>query len=68
MQVKRLISRRIRKAGQGIDLAADVHAVVSVNVQETRRPATSRTSTEPPAAAAKRDARLDNEDTGRETA
>jgi hypothetical protein len=35
VQVKRLISRRIRKAGSGIDLVADVRAAVSVNVNET---------------------------------
>jgi hypothetical protein len=34
VQVKRLISRRIRKAGSRIDLVADVNAVVSVNVNE----------------------------------
>ena len=52
MQVKRLIKRRIRKAGSGIDLAADVNAVVSVNVNETGATTfstTSRESTSPPA-------------------
>jgi hypothetical protein len=45
VQVKRLISRRIRRSGQGFDLAADVNAVVSANVQERGRATTSQTST-----------------------
>jgi hypothetical protein len=52
VQVKRLITRRIRKAGSGIDLVADVNAVVSVNVNERHRqdePSRTRTdSTAPP--------------------
>jgi hypothetical protein len=51
VQVKRLISRRIRKAGSGIDLVADVNAVVSVNVNEHRQ-ADSETSTTSPASKA----------------
>jgi hypothetical protein len=50
VQVKRLIRRRIRKAGSGIDLVADVNAVVALNVDDGRRPAgVSETSTGSPA-------------------
>jgi hypothetical protein len=48
VQVKRLIRKHIRKTGSGIDLAADLNAVVSVNVNEHGRAATSKTSTQPP--------------------
>jgi hypothetical protein len=51
VQVKRLIGKRIRKTGSGIDLVADVRAAVSMNVNETgsTTTATSRTtSTESP--------------------
>ena len=65
MQVKRLISRRIRKTGSGIDLVADVNAVISVNVNEGR-PATSETSTKSPPPPRKGDAGPN--DRGRETA
>ena len=68
MQVKRLISRRIRKAGQGFDLAADVNAVVSVNVQEGRRAATSRTGTESARPPDTHDAGPAETDRGRENA
>jgi hypothetical protein len=37
VQVKRVISKRIRRTGPGIDLVADVNADVSVNVAEGRR-------------------------------
>jgi hypothetical protein len=53
VQVKRLIGKRIRTAGSGIDLAADVSAAVSVNVNETGTTTTrtsQRTSTGSPAA------------------
>jgi hypothetical protein len=52
VQVKRLVSKRIRKAGSGIDLVADLGAAVSVNVNETGTTTTTtsrRTGTEPPA-------------------
>jgi hypothetical protein len=53
VQVKRLIRRRIRKSGSGIDLAADVNAVVSVNVNEHGTTTSSTTRTEPPASSRK---------------
>jgi hypothetical protein len=65
VQVKRLIRRHIRKSGSGIDLAADVNAVVSVNVNE-RGTTTSTTSTEPPTSSHKRDAGAN--DRGKENA
>jgi hypothetical protein len=42
VQVRRLISKRIRHVGNGIDLVADVNADVSVNVRSNgpARPAT----------------------------
>jgi hypothetical protein len=66
VQVKRLIRRRIRKSGSGIDLAADVNAVVSVNVNEHRPAGASETRTEPPAFSRKGDGGVD--DRGRENA
>jgi hypothetical protein len=48
VQVKRLISRRIRRAGSGIDLVADVNAVVSVNVNENRQERSETRTTSPP--------------------
>jgi hypothetical protein len=48
VQVKRLIRKRIRKAGSGIDLAADVDAVVSVNVNEHRQEPSETRTTSPP--------------------
>jgi hypothetical protein len=48
VQVKRLIRRHIRRAGSGIDLAADVNAVLSVNLNERRQATSSKTSTKPP--------------------
>jgi hypothetical protein len=60
VQVKRLIRKRIRKAGSGIDLAADVDAVVSVNVNEHRPAAPPRTRTDSPASSRIRDAGLDH--------
>lgn len=68
MQVKRLISRRIRKAGRGFDLAADVNAVVSVNAQEDRHAATSRTGTQSPRPFGTDDPGPDETDRGRENA
>jgi hypothetical protein len=48
VQVKRLIRKRIRTSGSGIDLAADVNAVVSVNVNERDATTSSTTRTESP--------------------
>jgi hypothetical protein len=47
VQVKRLIAKRIRRSLDGIDLAADVSAAVSVNVSDDRPGRTSKTRTEP---------------------
>jgi hypothetical protein len=55
VQVKRLIRRHIRKSGSGIDLAADVNAVVSVNVNEGRTTTSSTTRTESPTSSRTRD-------------
>jgi hypothetical protein len=48
VQVKRLIRKRIRTSGSGIDLAADVNAVVNVNVNERGTTTSSTTRTESP--------------------
>jgi hypothetical protein len=48
VQVKRLIRKRIRTSGSAIDLAADVNAVVSVNVNERDATTSSTTRTESP--------------------
>jgi hypothetical protein len=53
VQVKRLIRKHIRKTGSGIDLAADLNAVVSVNVNEHGQTTTSKTSTQPPPSSGK---------------
>jgi hypothetical protein len=37
VQVKRLVSKRIRRTAPGIDLVADVNADISVNVAEGRQ-------------------------------
>lgn len=37
MQVRRRISKRIRRTAEGINLAADINADVSVNTSETTR-------------------------------
>jgi hypothetical protein len=66
VQVKRLIRRRIRKSGSGIDLAADVNAVVSVNVNEHGTTTSSTTRTESPSSSRKRDAGAN--DRGKENA
>jgi hypothetical protein len=42
MNLRKIISRRIRKQGQNVDLAGDVNAVISANVGE--RGSTTRTS------------------------
>jgi hypothetical protein len=42
VQVKRLIQKRIRKTGPGINLVADVNADVSVNVNRSRSTRTDR--------------------------
>lgn len=34
MNIRKIISRRIRKQGQNVDLAGDVNAVISANVGE----------------------------------
>jgi hypothetical protein len=47
VQVKRLISKRIRRNAPGFDLAADVNAEISVNVSESRSTSTGR-PTPPP--------------------
>jgi hypothetical protein len=62
VQVKRLIRKRIRRAGSGIDLVADVNAVMSVNVNERHRQDTrsSETRTESPAPPRTDAAGLDN--------
>jgi hypothetical protein len=49
VQVKRLISERIRKNARGIDFAADVNAEISVNIAEGRETRGTRsTSTDRP--------------------
>jgi hypothetical protein len=48
VQVKRSISKRIRRVGNGIDLAADVNADIQVNVGSDRSDRTA--STPPPSA------------------
>jgi hypothetical protein len=35
VQVRRLISKRIRRVGNGVDLVADLNADVSVNVRSS---------------------------------
>jgi hypothetical protein len=65
VQVKRLIRKRIRKAGSGIDLVADVNASVSVNVNENRQ-TSPRTRATPPGSAREDAGGLD--DRGRENA
>jgi hypothetical protein len=57
--------KRIRKAGSGIDLVADVSASVSVNVNENRRTG-PKTGPTPPDSARKDAGGLDNR--GRENA
>ena len=44
MKIRRIVNRRIRRTGSGIDLAADVNAALSVNVEESgaRTEASSR--------------------------
>jgi hypothetical protein len=42
VQVKRLITKRIRRSAPGINLVADVNADVSVNVNESRSTRTTR--------------------------
>jgi hypothetical protein len=59
VQVKRLIRKRIRKAGSGIDLAADVNAVVSVNVNEPGSSVSSTTGTSSSSSSGKGDAAND---------
>jgi hypothetical protein len=66
VQVKRLIRRHIRKSGSGIDLAADVNAVVSVNVNERGATTSSTTRTESPSSSRKGGASVD--DRGKENA
>jgi hypothetical protein len=39
VQLRRRISKRVRRTAEGINLAADVNADVSVNVSETHRKA-----------------------------
>jgi hypothetical protein len=48
VQVKRLISKRIRQSARGFDLAADVNADVSVNVAERRPDRERPTGTDRP--------------------
>jgi hypothetical protein len=60
VQVKRLISKRIRRTAPGFNLAADVNAEISVNVAEGS--STRTASTTPPP---RTDARPD--DRGKET-
>ena len=43
MQVRKVIQRRIRRAGEGIDLVGDVNAAISANVGE--KSSTSHVST-----------------------
>jgi hypothetical protein len=43
VQVKRLISKRIRKNAPGINFAADVNADISVNIAEGRSSRSTRT-------------------------
>src|SRR3954452_8798998 len=50
VQVKRIIRKRIRRVGNGIDLAADVNADVQVNVGSRR--STSAPASRPPSAGA----------------
>jgi hypothetical protein len=52
VQLQRLIRRRIRKSEAGIDLAADVNGVVSVNVNErgTTTASTTRAASYSPSA------------------
>lgn len=38
MQVRRRISKRIRRTDEGVNLAADINADVSVNTTEAGRP------------------------------
>jgi hypothetical protein len=56
VQVKRLISKRIRRAAQGFNLAADVNAEISVNVAE-RRSTRTGPATSPPRHGARPDER-----------
>jgi len=44
VQVRRRISRRIRRSAEGINLAADINADVSMNVTESGRPRAQRPS------------------------
>jgi hypothetical protein len=56
VQVKRLISKRIRRTAPGLNLAADVNAEISVNVAEGRSTRTGP-STPPPRPGARPDER-----------
>ena len=46
MQFKRRISKRIRRTAEGINLASDINADVSVNVSESKRTARRPPSSE----------------------
>jgi hypothetical protein len=66
VQVKRLISERIRRSAHGIDVVADVNADVSVNVTERGQDRPSRsTGTGPPRPPRRDDAGADGR--GKET-
>jgi hypothetical protein len=50
MQIRKVIQRRIRKSGGGVDFASDVNAVISANVNRghSDRAVPKRDATDPP--------------------
>jgi hypothetical protein len=57
MQFRKVIQRRIRRSGGGVDIASDVNAVISANVNRghtgtgavSKQDARERPTTDPPA-------------------
>lgn len=60
VQIRKLIERRIRRSGRGVDVDADVNAVVAANVGE--RGAVTHASSKQTAAAVSRPARAERDD------
>jgi hypothetical protein len=60
VQIRKLIERRIRRAGGGVNVDSDVHAVVAANVGE--RGAVTHASSEQTASAGSKTARAERDD------
>ena len=60
MQIRKLIERRIRRAGGGIDVDSDVNAVVAANVGE--RSAVTHASSAKTSSAGSKPPRADRDD------